>query len=58
MIKASMEKDSSGTYTLAKGINSKVNVITPVEFELAYYKVVVKFFNHYTTVTPLNPRLE
>ena len=41
-----------------KGICSKVNVITWLEFELAYYNSAVCRFNHYTMRTLLTWRLD
>ena len=35
-----------------KGICPKMNVMEQLEFELAYNNVIVKHFNHYSTVTP------
>ena len=35
-----------------KGMSSKVNVTTQLEFELAYYDVADQYVNHYTTGTP------
>ena len=34
-----------------KGINSKVNVIAQMEFELAYYDVIVEHYSDFTTET-------
>ena len=34
-----------------KGISLKVNINTQLEFELAYYKVVVQYVSHYITGT-------
>ena len=63
MPKPFFKKNSSGTYLthswedkgvhgLHKGICLKVNVITRLEYELAYYDSAVHRFNHYTTKTP------
>ena len=38
-------------HTFLNGIYPKVNVIAPLEFELAYYGSRVKRFNHYTTIS-------
>ena len=34
-------------HTFSKGISSKVKVIAPLEFELAYYAVRVRYVSHY-----------
>ena len=39
-------------YTFPRGICPKMNVITRLEYELAYYDSTVYRFNHYTTRTP------
>ena len=38
-------------HIFSKDISPKVNVIEEVEFEIAYYDVLVKYVNHYTTGT-------
>ena len=38
-------------FTFPKGISPKVNVIARLEFELAYYDVVVQYVSHYATTT-------
>ena len=35
----------------------KVNVIARLEFELAYFEVVVQVFNHYAAETPVKEQL-
>ena len=40
-------------HTFSKGISPKVNVVAWLEFELAYYDVVVWNVSHYATVTLL-----
>ena len=45
-------------HTFPKGICPKVNVITRLEFELAYYNFGVQRFNHYTTRTPFTYEFE
>ena len=35
-----------GLHAFSEDINPKVNVITLLEFELAYYDVVVNYVNH------------
>ena len=40
------------TYMLPKGISTKVNVIAGLEFELAYYDVIVQNVSHYSPRTP------
>ena len=44
--------EDKGVHIFPKGICQKVNVIAPLEFELAYYDSAVHFFNPYTTRTP------
>ena len=44
--------EDKGVHTFPKGICPKVNVITRLEYELAYYDSAVHCFNHYTTRTP------
>ena len=44
--------------TFPKGICQKVNVIAWLEFELAYYDVVVQYVSHYTAGTPLISMVE
>ena len=44
--------EDKGVYTFPKGICPKVNVIAPLEYELAYYDSEVHRFNHYTMRTP------
>ena len=41
-----------GVHTFPKGIYLKVNVITRVEFELAYYNIAVQLVKHYSKATP------
>ena len=36
----------------AKGINSKVNAMVQLEFELVSYNVTVQHISHYAMVTP------
>ena len=38
-----------GVYTFPKGNNSKINVLVPLEFELAYFETAVQHANHYAT---------
>ena len=53
ILNPSVEKNSCGIIKpIAKGIYPKVNLIVPVEFELAYYDLVVKRFNHYAAGIP------
>ena len=40
-----------GFYTISKNISPKVNVITRLEFEHAYFTVAVLHFRNFTTVT-------
>ena len=42
---------SKRVHTFPDGICSKVNVIAPLEYELAYYDSAVHRFNQYTTRT-------
>ena len=44
--------EDKGVHTFPKGICQKVNIITRLEYELAYYNSAVHRFNHYTTRTP------
>ena len=44
--------EDKGVHTFPKGICPKVNVITRLEYELAYYESAVHCFNHFTTRTP------
>ena len=44
--------EDKGVHTFPKGICPKVNVIAPLEYELAYYDSAVHRFKHYTTRTP------
>ena len=41
-----------GVHTFPKGICPKVNIISRLKYELAYYGSAVHRFNHYTTRTP------
>ena len=45
--------EEKGVHTFPKGIFPKVNVISRLEYELAYYDSAVHRFNYYTTRTPL-----
>ena len=38
-----------GIHTFFKGISPKVNVIARLEFELAYYDIIVQHVSHYAT---------
>ena len=40
-----------GVHAFLKGISSKMNIIAQLEFELAYFKATVQYFNHYTRET-------
>ena len=44
--------EDKAVHTFPKGICLKVNAITRLEYELAYYDSAVHRFNHYTTRTP------
>ena len=44
--------EDKGFIPFLKGICPKVNMISRLEFELAYYHSTVQSFNHYTTITP------
>ena len=47
---------SEGVHAFPKGISQKVNVITQLELELAYYDVAVKLDNHNVTKTFLTDK--
>ena len=38
-----------GVHAFSKNINTNVNVIARLEFELAFFKAVVQQLSHYTT---------
>ena len=44
--------EDKGVHIFTKGISPKVNVITLLEIDLAYYDSAVQRFNYYTTGTP------
>ena len=39
-------------YTFPKGLSPKVNMIAPLEFELAYHDIAVQHVSHDTMGTP------
>ena len=41
-----------GVYAFLKGISPKVNVITRLDFKLAYFEGTVQYVNHCTTGIP------
>ena len=41
-----------GGHTFPKGVHSKVNVITWLEFELAYNDVIIQHFSNYAKEIP------
>ena len=45
---------NKGVHAFSKGISSKVNVITWLEFELVYFEAAVQYFSPYATWTPEN----
>ena len=47
-----MRKGDKGVHTFLKGNHPKRNVIARLEFELAYYDVVVQQVNKYVTGDP------
>ena len=51
MSKSPMQKNSCDTkvYSFSNDISPKVDVITRLELELAYFEAAVQHFNHYTT---------
>ena len=48
----------TGVHTFPKGINSKVDVIAQLEFELCNYDIAVEHASYYTTETPSESTLE
>ena len=47
----SIDRRIRGAHTFPKDICPKVNIITWLDFELAYYDSAIQHFNHYTTRT-------
>ena len=47
-------KVDKGIHNFPKSISPKGDIITQMEFELAYYDVAVQYVSHYITATPLN----
>ena len=43
--------ETVGFNTFPKGISPKVNIITGLDFEFAYFKAGVQYFSHYTMGT-------
>ena len=41
--------EDKGVHTFLKRIKPKINLIVRLEFELAYYDIVVQHVNHYAT---------